>query len=120
MTAPSIALTAAEAETIARAHGALNWVGADTFPWPGEGGTAIEDCAGSVREALEDYAGLTTGAIHPATLFPDLGYGQDNAMETALDLVTQDIRDCTRELEALARAAEDAAYVSSAREEEVA
>ena len=108
MSAVTIALTAAEAEAIARANGTLDWIRADTFPWPAKGSGEILAHADSLREALDDYAGLTAGAIHPATLFPDLGYGQDNALETALDWVTADIRDCTRELEVLARAAEEA------------
>jgi len=112
--AATIALTAAEAEAIARAHGTLDWIGADTFPWPAQGSGEIKEHADELREALDDYAGLTASAIHPATLFPDLGHHQDNAMETALDRVTQDIREWTRALEGLARAAEEAAR---AREE---
>ena len=40
---------------------------------------------------------------------PDLDRHQDNAMETALDKVTEDIRKWTRALVDLAQAAEDAA-----------
>jgi hypothetical protein len=106
----TIALTAAEAEAIARAHGTLDWIRADTFPWPAQGSGEILACADVLREALDDYARLTSvpPREHPATLFPDLGRGQDNALETALDRVTGDIRGCTRDLEALARAAEEA------------
>jgi hypothetical protein len=106
-----IALTAAEAGAIARAGATLAWIRADTFPWPPhEGSRQICAQGGILREALDDYAGLTSvpPRTHPATLFPDLGRGQDNALETALDWVTRDIRDVTGELEALARAAEEA------------
>ena len=108
MSAATIALTAAEAAAIARARCALSWIAADTFPWA-DAPAGIKDTAGHLEDCLDDYAGLETGRVHPASLFPDLGHHQDNAMETALDRVTQDIRDCTRELEALARAAERAA-----------
>jgi hypothetical protein len=107
---PTIALTAAEGAAIERARNALGWIHADTFPWPAPDRAAeIKHHADELRGTLDDYAGLTAGSIHPATLFPDLGRGQDNALETALDRVTADIRDWTRELEALARAAEKAA-----------
>lgn len=110
MTAPAIALTQAEGEAIARARGALSWVSADTFPWPALGSGQIKAQADVLREALDDHAGLTSlpPRIHPAGLFPGLGRGQDNALETALDWVTRDIRCETRELEALAGAAEKA------------
>ncbi len=104
-----IALTAAEAEAIARANAALGWINADTFPWPLDGGAEIRRYADELRDALDDYAGLTNGSTHPATLFPDLGRGQDNAMETALDLVTQDIRELTGALVGMAGEAERAA-----------
>ena len=105
----TIALTTAEAEAIARANAALNWIRADSFPWPANS-SEIRTYAAGLRDSLDDYAALTTGRTHPATLFPDLGYGQDNAMETALDRVTQDIRDWTGALTDLAQKAEDAAY----------
>ena len=105
----TIALTAAEAEAIARARAALDWVNADSFPWPPLGGGEIRRHRDGLADCLDDYAGLTAGRIHPADLFEDLGRGQDNAMELALDLVTQDIRDWTAELVRLANAAEDAA-----------
>ena len=110
MSAVTIALTAAEAEAIARANGTLNWISAGTFPWAFARSGEIKAQADVLREALDDYAGLTSTppSIHPATLFPDLGHHQDNAMETALDWVTRDIRAETRELEVLARAAEEA------------
>ena len=105
----TIALTAAEAEAIARARAALAWIRADSFPWPGWGGRQITETAESLSGCLDDYTALTTGERHPADLFEDLGRGQDNAMELALDLVTQDIRDWTGALVDLARKAEDAA-----------
>jgi len=113
MNAPAIALTAAEAEAIARANGTLDWVNAGTFPWAFAAAGEIKACAASLGEALDDYDGLTTGAIHPASLFFDLEAGHpDGAMGDALDRVTQDIRDWTKALAGLAQAAEDAAYVS--------
>jgi hypothetical protein len=107
----SITLTASEAEAIARARAALAWIAADSFPWPSFGAGQIHAVADSLREALADHDAL--GAIparaHPADLFPDLGRGQDNALELALDLVTQDIREWTGELCRLAEMAEEAA-----------
>ncbi len=105
----TIALTNAEAQAIARAHAALNWISAGTFPWAFASTGDIKDTADELRDALDDYAGLTNGSTHPATLFPDLGRGQDNAMETALDLVTQDIRELTGALVGMAGEAERAA-----------
>jgi hypothetical protein len=105
----TIALTAAEAEAIARANAALSWIRAVTFPWAFADSRAVKACASSLRECLEDYAGLENGTVHPAAVFLELGRGQDNALGIALDLVTQDIRDWTAELVRLANAAEDAA-----------
>ena len=106
----TIALTAAEGEAIERARNALSWIGAGTFPWAFARSDEIQACAEALRGSLDDYAGLTSvpPREHPATLFPDLGRGQDDALATALDRVTQDIRDWTRELEAVAGAAEAA------------
>ena len=104
----TIALTKAEAEAIARANAALMWIQADGFPWPANG-SEIKTYAAGLRDSLDDYADLTAGRTHPATLFPDLDRHQDNAMETALDKVTEDIRKWTRALVDLAQAAEDAA-----------
>ena len=119
MTAVTIALTSAEAEAIARAGAALSRVRADTFPWEVARSDEIKACTETLREALDDYAGLTASPprTHPATLFPDLAYGQDNAMELALNWVTDDIRAWTTAVVALANEAEDAAR---AREEAVA
>jgi hypothetical protein len=106
----TIALTNAEAQAIARAHAALNWVKADTFPWPSDGGADIKGITDELRGSLDDYASLTNSSTHPADLFPDLAAGHpDNAMETALDLVTQDIRELTGALVGLAGEAERAA-----------
>jgi hypothetical protein len=117
MTAPTIALTTAEAEAIARANAALSWIRADTFPWPAQGGEEIRLHADGLRGALDDYADLTASRIHPVTLFPDLDGGRDDAMGIALDRVTQDIRAWTGALADLASAAEEAAR---AREEAMA
>ena len=118
MSTPVIALTTAEAEAIARANAALARVRADTFPWAFARSGEIKAHADELREALGDYADLTTGSTHPATLFFDLAAGHpDDAMAQALDKVTEDIGNCTRELAALANEAEDAAR---AREEELA
>ena len=114
MSAVTIALTAAEAGAIARANAALNWIGADTFPWPARGSGDIRLHADVLRDSLRDYADLTASRIHPATLFPDLDRHQDDAMGVALDRVTQDITDWTGALVGLASAAEEAAR---AREE---
>jgi len=105
----TITLTATEADATARANAALSWICAATFPWAHARASEIKATADSLTECLEDHAGLKTGATHPAVLFPELGHGQDNAMEIALDLVTQDIRDWTAELVRLAQAAEAAA-----------
>ena len=110
MSAPAIALTTEEAEAIARARAALSWLDAPDFPWPADSGLlkAVRD---SLRDCLRDYADLTASPAraHPAGLFPELGRGQDNALEQALDLVTQDIREWTRELVRLGNTAEEAA-----------
>lgn len=113
MSAPAIALTAEEAEAIGRANAALSWIAADDFPWPDFGDGEIKRHADELRECLADHARLTRNDIHPADLFPDLGRGQDNAMELALDWVASDIRNWTRELVALGNKAEEA----KAREE---
>ena len=105
----TIALTTAEAEAIARANAALSWIGADTFPWAHARAGEIKACRDELRESLEDYAALTASQVHPATLFPDLEDGRDNAMETALDWVTEDIRKSTAELVTLANEAEETA-----------
>ena len=104
----TIALTKVEAEAIARANATLAWVRADTFPWAFARSGEIKACAESLRDSISDYAALTTGGTHPGTLFPDLEAGQDNAMETALDRVTEDIRAWTEAVEILANEAEDA------------
>ena len=106
----TIALTTAEAKAIAGARGALSWIDADSFPWPQDGGL-IKFHAAGLRDSLGDYADLTAipPRSHPADLFPELGRGQDNALELALDLVTQDIREWTGELMRLAQQAEEAA-----------
>ena len=117
MSTPVIALTTDEAEAIARGNAALAWVRADTFPWPRHGRTFITAYAGGLRDTLDDYADLTAGRTHPATLFPDLGHGQDNAMELALDRVTEDIGKWTAAFADLASVAEAEAR---AREEEEA
>jgi len=106
----TIALTAAEAEAIARANAALSWINAGTFPWAFAKSAEIHMYAAGLRGSMDDYSDLTAGRTHPATVFPDLDSGQDNAMEIALDKVTQDIRDWTGALVSLAREAEDAAY----------
>ena len=109
LTEVTIALTAAEGEAIERASDALKWIGADTFPWAFARSDEIKACADGLRDSLDDYAALTTGRTHPASLFCDLAAGHpDGAIGDALDRVTADIRDWTRELEALARAAETA------------
>lgn len=110
MSAPAIALTAEEAEAVARARATLSWIRGDDFPWPFDSGLIKMNLAG-LEESLGDYAGLTSTPprIHPADLFEELGRGQDNALEEALDLVTQDIREWTRELVRLGNAAEEAA-----------
>ena len=105
----TIALTTAEAEAIARANAALSWVQADTFPWAFARSGEIKAYTDELRGALDDYAALATDRTHPATLFPDLEDGRDNAMETALNWVTEDIRKWTGELADLAQKAEDAA-----------
>ena len=105
----TIALTTAEAEAIARANAALSWIRADTFPWAHARTGEIKACRDELRESLEDYAALTASQVHPATLFPDLEDGRDNAMETALDWVTEDIRKSTAELVTLANEAEETA-----------
>ena len=105
----TIALTTAEAEAIARANAALSWIRADTFPWAHARTGEIKACRDELRESLEDYAALTASQVHPATLFPDLEDGRDNAMETALDRVTEDIRAWTGAVEVLANEAEDTA-----------
>lgn len=116
MTAPVITLTAAEAEAIDRANAALAWVGSDDFPWPGNSGE-IKMYRDNLRDCLSDHADLTASPPeHPATLFPDLGHGQDNAMEIALDRVTGDIRELAGVLEILANAAEEAARAREERE----
>ena len=113
----TIALTKAEAEAIARANAALSWIRADGFPWP-VNGSEIKTYAAGLRDSLDDYADLTAGRTHPATLFFDLAPGHpDDAMAQALDRVTEDIRKWMRALVVLAQAAEDAA---SDREEEKA
>ena len=117
MSTPVIALTTDEAEAIARGNAALAWVRADTFPWAFARSGEIKAYADEVRESLGDYAALTTRGTHPGTLFPDLEAGQDNAMEIALDRVTEDIRAWTGAVEILANEAEDAARM---HEEEVA
>lgn len=117
MSTPVIALTKAEAEAIARANAALAHIRSDTFPWASARSGEIKAYADEVRESLDDYAALTTRGTHPGTLFPDLEDGRDNAMETALDRVTEDIRAWTGVLEVLANEAEEAARM---QEEEVA
>ena len=117
MTAPTIALTVLEAKAIAGANAALSWVDAETFPWAFAQSGLIKARADDLRDSLDDYAGLTADRAHPAALFPDLEDGRDNAMETALEWVTEDIRDRTAALIELAQEAEDAAR---AREEEMA
>ena len=104
----TIALTAAEAEAIARGNATLSWVGSDDFPWPGFGDGEIKRHRDGLQDCLGDHAGLMRKDIHPADLFPDLGRGQDNALEQALERVTQDIRDWTRELVVLGNRAEEA------------
>ena len=99
MTAPTIALTQAEAEAVARANAALSWIGADTFPWPARGSGDIRLHADVLRDSLRDYADLTASRIHPATLFPDLDRHQDDAQRFA-EFVTREI---------------DPAYVTAAR-----
>jgi hypothetical protein len=108
VTAPTIALTQAEAEAIARANAALSWIRADTFPWPPQGSDEIRLHADGLRSSLDDYADLTASRTHPATLFPDLCDQRDDAMGVALDRVTEDIRTWTGALVSLASAAEEA------------
>ena len=116
---PVIALTDLEAKAIAGANAALSWIKADGFPWPASAAKRAEIMyhAGGLSESLDDYAALTAGETHPASLFPDLCHHQDNAMETALDRVREDITRWTAALIELAQAAEDTAR---AREEEMA
>ena len=104
----AIALTVEEAEAIARANTALSWVACDDFPWPGYGDGEIKRHADELRDCLADHAALINEDRHPADLFPDLGRGQDNAMEQALDRVTDDITNWTRDLVALGDKAEEA------------
>ena len=110
MSTPVITLTTEEAEVIARAHAALSWIGGDDFPWPSFGSGAIKMHADGLRESLADYADLAAipSRRQPGDLFPELGRGQDNALELALNLVTQDIREWTRELVRLGDKAEEA------------
>jgi hypothetical protein len=108
--APAIALTTEEAEAIARARAALSWLNAPDFSWPADSGL-LKACRDSLKDCLRDYADLIASPprTHPADLFEELRRGQDNALELALDLVTQDIRDWTRELVRLGNLAEEAA-----------
>ena len=108
---PTIALTTAEAKAIAGANGALGWIDAGTFPWAFASSGDIKAARDNLLECLGDYADLTAvpPRTHPADLVPELGRGQDHAMELALDLVTQDIREWTGELMRLAGEAEEAA-----------
>jgi hypothetical protein len=86
-----------EAEIISRAQAILDRAEADAeFPWASDEHTrkTIRACAEGVGDCLEEYADLTATPqrAHPASVFPDLGHHQDNALEIALERVAEDAR----------------------------
>lgn len=103
-----VTLTPDETTLIEHANAILTRVEADDFPWPQRLGRVIclsEDLKGTVaglRASLGDFNGLRTRDAHPSTVFPDLDGGRDDALEVALRLVAEDIRDWTAALASLA------------------
>jgi hypothetical protein len=90
--------TPAEQAVIERAEAVLARVEADSFPWPEPGRKAISLAAYALRNCLDCHESLRDGSLHPASEFPDLGDGRDDAMGVALSRVTADISDWTEAL----------------------
>lgn len=111
----AVALTDAEAGIIAQARKQLARVEADSFPWPPPrtGNLSRRDdlkaTLGFLRDSLDDLTALRGGDLHPATVFPDLDDGRDDALAVALRLVLQDIAEWTIALANHAGMAEAAA-----------
>ena len=89
----TITLTAAETGIIRHARDVLARLDDDgfPFPWLAQRSANIQICKTWLLESLEDHAGVSAVRIHPESLFPDLGRHQDNAVEIALERLTEDI-----------------------------
>jgi len=94
----STATLAREAEVITRAREILARTDDDPeFPWTSSehARKTIRMCAEGIREWLEVHEDLLAEPPrnHPVSEFPDLGAGwPDDALATALERVTEDIR----------------------------
>ncbi|HTX28989.1 MAG TPA: hypothetical protein VME19_18455 [Streptosporangiaceae bacterium] len=64
----------------------------DSFPWPSDDGGSVATARYALEEALDAYGRLRARELHPVSEFPDLE-DETEALEIALDKVTQDISD---------------------------
>jgi hypothetical protein len=86
----------------------------DSFPWPADDRGSVLMACYELEETLDVHALLRTGELHPASEFPDLE-GETEALEIALERVSEDISDWAGALVAAVReycGEEVAAYVN--------
>jgi len=93
MSTATIALTAEEAEVIARAKAVLARAESPDFPYPwlAKRSDNVQVCLAGLRDSIAEHDGLISGSRHPESVFHELGRHQDNAAELALEWVTEDI-----------------------------
>lgn len=87
------ALTAGEAEVIARGRQILSRALSGDFPWPPYRCGSIAACRHGLEQDLADYDGLLDGSRHPASVYDDLGRHQDDALAVAVERIVQDVAD---------------------------
>lgn len=90
--------TIAEADAIGRGWYAYRRV--IRAEWPAGTGRDIAAAVQGVTDALETYAGLLAGKIHPAVAYPELE-SEENACDRALSMAAQDTGDWAAELDRL-------------------
>jgi hypothetical protein len=102
----AVAVTPDEAARIEQARDVLSRARADSFDWPHteRSRRAVTMAASDLEEALEFHGNLLSGALHPASEFPQLAAGHpDDALAQALTLAAGEITDCASALVIIVR-----------------
>lgn len=101
-----VTVTPDEAAQIDQAKGILSRAGTWDFDWPHTARSrgAVTAARQNLEEALEFHGNLLSGALHPASEFPQLATGHpDNALAQALALAAGEITDCASALVIIVR-----------------
>jgi hypothetical protein len=123
--AAEVTVTPDEATRIEQARGVLSRARADSFDWPHteRSRRAVTMAASDLEEALEFHGNLLSGALHPASEFPQLAARHpDDALAQALALATGEITDCASALVIIVRreCSEEMAVMVSGQDRPVA